>query len=58
MTKKYRNAILASLHETMEALHEIGAIDQQTLRKFDVACLTQARGVAPEEIKPNRDDKN
>ena len=58
MAKKYRSEILASLHETMEALHEIGAIDQQTMREFDVACLTQARGVAPEEIKPNRDDKN
>jgi putative transcriptional regulator len=57
MTKKYRNAILASLHETMEALHEIGAINRQTMREFNDACLTQARGVAPEKIKPNRDDK-
>lgn len=58
MTKKYRSEILASLHESMEALHEIGAIDQQTMRELDDACLMQARGVAPEEIKPNLDDKN
>jgi putative transcriptional regulator len=58
MAKKYRSEILASIHETMEALHEIGSIDQQTMREFDDACLTQARSVALEEVKPNRDDKN
>lgn len=46
MAKKYRSEVFASIHKTMEALHEIGAIDQQTMREFDDACLTQARGVA------------
>ena len=58
MAKKYRSEILASIHETMEALHEIGSIDQHTMREFNDACLTQARSAALEEVKPNRDDKN
>ncbi len=31
---------MASIHETMEALHEVGAIDKRTMRHFDDACLT------------------
>jgi putative transcriptional regulator len=54
MAKKYRSDVLASVHETMEALHEIGAIDKQTLRQFDEACLTPVHVLAPEEIKAIR----
>ena len=39
-TKKYRGDAFAAIHETMEALHEIGAVDKQTMREFDDACLT------------------
>jgi len=28
------------VRETMEALHEIGAVDKKTMREFDQACLT------------------
>jgi putative transcriptional regulator len=54
MAKKYRSEILASVHESMEALHEIGAIDKQTMREFDEACLTPVHALAPEEIKAIR----
>jgi putative transcriptional regulator len=54
MAKKYRSEILASVHESMEALHEIGAIDKQTMREFDEACLTPVHVLAPEEIKAIR----
>ena len=30
MAKKYRSEAMAAIHETMEALHEGGAVDKQT----------------------------
>ena len=54
MSKKYRSEAMAAVHETMEALHEIGAIDKQTMRRFDAACLTPIRPLKPEEIKAIR----
>ena len=34
MAKKYRSEAFAAIHETMEGLHEAGAIDKQTMREF------------------------
>lgn len=51
MPKKYRSDAFAAIHETMEALHEIGAVDKQTMREFDEACLTPIHVLTPEEIK-------
>ena len=51
MTKKYRSDAMAVIHETMESLHEVGAIDKQTMRQFDEACLTPIHPLTPEEIK-------
>ena len=45
MSKKYRSDAFAAIHETMEALHEIGAIDKQTMREFDHACRTPVKNV-------------
>lgn len=39
MSNKYRSDAMASIRETMKALHNIGAIDKQTMRRFDEACL-------------------
>jgi putative transcriptional regulator len=33
MSKQYRSDAMASIHETMEALHKVGAIDRQTMRR-------------------------
>jgi len=54
MTKKYRSKALAAIHETMEALHEVGAIDQRTMREFDDACLTPVRPLSPRAIRAIR----
>jgi putative transcriptional regulator len=54
VAKKYRSDALAAIHETMEALHEVGAIGQRTMRQFDEACLTPVRVLTPEEIKALR----
>ncbi|MEN9843305.1 MAG: hypothetical protein RLZZ612_1134 [Pseudomonadota bacterium] len=54
MVKKYRSDAFAAIHETMEALHEIGAVSQQTMREFDASCLTPIHVFAPEEIRAIR----
>ena len=41
---------MAAIHETMEALHDVGAIDKQTMRRFDDTCLTPVKPLTPEEI--------
>ena len=38
----------------MEALHDITAINKQTIRKFDNACLTPIYLLEPQEIKEIR----
>ena len=58
MAKKYHSDALASIHETMEALHEIGAADKQTMREFDDACLTPVEALTPEEIRELREREN
>ena len=54
MAKKYRSDAFAAIHETMEALHEVGAIDKQTMREFDAACLTPVQLLSAAEIKALR----
>ena len=58
MVKKYRSDAFAAIHETMEGLHEIGAINKQTMREFDEACLSPVRVLAPEEIRQIRLSEN
>jgi putative transcriptional regulator len=55
MSKRYRSDAMASLHETMEALHHIGAIDKQTMRGFDDACLTPVTPLTATQIKELRE---
>ena len=46
---------MAAIHETIEALHDVGAINKRTMRGFDEACLTPIRELKPEEIKAIRE---
>ena len=46
---------MAAIQKPMEALHDVGAIDKQTMRRFDDACLTPVRPLKPEEIKAIRE---
>ncbi|MHA3904867.1 helix-turn-helix domain-containing protein [Castellaniella sp. WN] len=55
MAKNYRGEAYAAIHETMEALHEVGAIDKQTMREFDESCLTPAQPMPPERIRALRE---
>ena len=42
MPRTYKSEALAAVHEMIEGLHEAGAVDKQTLREFDEACLAPA----------------
>ena len=55
MSRRYRSDAMAAIHETMEALHDAGAIDKRTMRGFDEACLTPIRPLKPKEIKAIRE---
>jgi len=58
MSKKYKSDAMAAIHETMEALHDVGAIGKQTMRRFDEACLTPVLPLQPEEIKAIREKEH
>ncbi|MCL5745320.1 MAG: DNA-binding transcriptional regulator [Acidobacteria bacterium] len=55
MGKRYRSEALAAVHETMEALHDVGAIDKQTMRRFDAAYLTPVKPLTPKQIRAIRE---
>jgi putative transcriptional regulator len=55
VTKTYKSEAMAAVHEMMEGIHQGGAIDKQTMREFDEACLTPAHILQPEEIKAIRE---
>lgn len=55
MSKKYRSDAMASIHETMEALHKVGAISKRTMRRFDEACLTPVQPLTPRQIRALRE---
>ena len=58
MTKTHRSAALAAIHETAADLHQAGALDQKTMRRFDVLCLTPIQEMTPAKIKALRDREN
>ncbi len=54
--KHYKSEAFAAIHETMEALQEIGAIDKKTMRDFDAACLAaDLPEMKPERIRALRE---
>ena len=55
MSKAYRSDAMAAIHETMETLHDVGAIDKRTMRRFDAACLTPIRPLEPAQIRAIRE---
>jgi len=54
-TRAYRSDALAAVHESMEALHRVGAISKVTMREFDEACLETMREIKPAEIRALRE---
>jgi DNA-binding transcriptional regulator YiaG len=39
MSKKYRSDAMAAIHETMEALHDVGAVGKQAMRRSTTPAL-------------------
>lgn len=56
--KTYKSNALASVHETISDLYEIGGVDKRTMRKFDKLCLTEVTPLQPDEIKAIRQSEN
>jgi putative transcriptional regulator len=54
MRLTYKSKAMAAVHESMEDLYEAGAIDKQTMRKFDAMCLTPVREFTAEDIQKLR----
>ena len=55
MSKAYKSEAMAAVHEMMEGFYQSGAIDKQTMREFDDACLTAVEPMPPEEIRAIRE---
>jgi putative transcriptional regulator len=53
-TKQYRSPLMASIHETAESLNAAGLMNKQTMRKFDVMCLTPIPQLEPRQIRDLR----
>ncbi|MCE3230959.1 MAG: putative DNA-binding protein [Alphaproteobacteria bacterium] len=58
MAKIYKSEAMAAIHEGMEPLYKVGAIDKQTMREFDEACLMPVHPLTPEEIRAIREKEN
>ncbi len=54
-TETYKSEALASVHDLMEGVFEIGAIDKVTMRSFDDACPVPVTDITPEAIKSIRE---
>jgi putative transcriptional regulator len=53
-TQQYRSPLMASIHESAEDLHSAGLMNKQTMRKFDVICLTPIPRLKPRQIRAPR----
>jgi putative transcriptional regulator len=58
MPKKYRNKMMASVHEGAADLYRAGALDKKTMREFDALCLTPVLEMMPEKIRALREREN
>ena len=53
-SRKHRSPFLASIHETAKGLHGAGVMDKETMRRFDVMCLTPVRPLTAKQIRALR----
>lgn len=51
----YKSDAFASIHETMDALYQVGAINKKTMREFDAACLAPISDISPQTIRELRE---
>ena len=53
--KHYKSDAFAAIHESMDALHQIGAISKKTMREFDETCLAPVTEIPAQSIKALRE---
>ena len=53
--RRYRSEAFAAIHETMAAMHRVGAISKVTMREFDEACLETVETIKPAQIRALRE---
>jgi putative transcriptional regulator len=54
MIKQYKTDALAAIHETAAGLQDAGVLTKQTMRAFDVHCLTPVQDLSGDEIRAIR----
>ncbi|MFZ4806842.1 MAG: helix-turn-helix domain-containing protein [Hyphomicrobiaceae bacterium] len=47
---KFRSEVAETVHEGVRGLHRLGLVDKQTMREFDVRCLTLIESLSGEDI--------
>ncbi|MCW1407415.1 type II toxin-antitoxin system RelE/ParE family toxin [Rhizobium sp. 1AS11] len=52
---KYKSDAFEAIHTSVEAMHEIGAVDKETMRSFDESCLVSPHAFGPEAVKALRE---
>ena len=53
-TKKYRSEIAEAVHEGISGLHRVGLVDKETMREFDLRCLTAVDDLSARDIQTLR----
>jgi putative transcriptional regulator len=51
---KYRSPIAETVHEGVRGMHRLGLVDKQTMREFDLRCLTNVQALSAKEIRTLR----
>ena len=49
--RRNRRQLSDSIHETAQGLRNAGVMGEQTMRRFDVLCLTPVRPLTPRQIR-------
>ncbi len=54
MSKQYKSAAMAAIHETALGMHEANVIAKETMKTFDEMCLTPVKELTPTDIRAIR----
>jgi putative transcriptional regulator len=49
-----RSPLLAAVHDTAKGLHRAGVMNKETMRRFDVLCLTPIQPLTAKQIRALR----
>jgi putative transcriptional regulator len=53
--RRYRSDAFAAVHETMQAMHRVGAVSKVTMREFDETCIETVDEIKPAQIRALRE---